>query len=79
MNTIIVNPALCNGCQTCYKSCFVDVIRWDKEKKMPKIAYPEDCVQCTCCELNCPKRAIKLIPDYDSYPFPREAVTTHMR
>lgn len=79
MNTIIVNPALCNGCQICYKSCFVDVIRWDQDKRMPKIAYPEDCVQCTFCEINCPQRAIKMIPDYESYPFPRKSVTTEIR
>ena len=76
MNTIIINDTVCVGCKTCYKACFVDVFRWDEEAKRPIVAYPEDCVQCTWCEVACKLRALKVIPDYDNYPFPREAVTT---
>ena len=72
MNTIIVNKELCNGCKTCFKACFIDVIKWDAEAKKPVIAYPEECVQCMYCEINCDKRAIKVVPDYKSYLFPRE-------
>jgi NAD-dependent dihydropyrimidine dehydrogenase PreA subunit len=74
MNKIIVNPALCIGCKICYKACFVDVIRWDKERNMPAIAYPQDCMQCNYCVINCPKRAIKVYPNFETYRFPREAV-----
>lgn len=72
MNTIIVNKELCNGCKTCFKACFVDVIKWDDAAKRPVIAYPEECVQCMFCELNCTKGAIKVHPKYESYLFPRE-------
>ena len=72
MNTIIVNKELCNGCKTCFKACFIDVIKWDAAAKKPVIAYPEECVQCMYCEINCPERAIKVHPKYDSYLFPRE-------
>ena len=75
INKIIINPALCVGCQVCYKSCYLDVLRWDEEKKMPKVAYPRDCVQCLVCQTNCPVRAIKVTPDYETYRFPREAVS----
>lgn len=74
MNTIIVNPVLCNGCQTCYKSCFVDVIRWDRDKRLPVIAYPQECVHCNYCQLNCKQRAIKVVPDYAGYMFPEQKV-----
>lgn len=72
MNTIIVNNELCNGCKICFKACFIDVIKWDSEAGRPVIAYPEECVQCMFCEINCTPRALKVIPKYDSYLFPRE-------
>jgi len=25
----------CTGCRMCYKACWLDVIRWDEEKKRP--------------------------------------------
>ncbi len=74
MNKIIVNRELCNGCRTCFKACFIDVIKWDAAKRKPIIAYPEECVQCMYCEINCSERAIKVIPDYQSYLFPRNSL-----
>ena len=38
------------------------------------IAYPEECVQCMFCEINCPVRAVKVIPDYAGYAFPRDNI-----
>jgi NAD-dependent dihydropyrimidine dehydrogenase PreA subunit len=72
VNNIIVNEELCSGCKTCFKACFIDIIKWDRATKKPVIAYPEECVQCMYCEINCPERAIKVIPDYQAYLFPRE-------
>ena len=40
----------------------------------PVIAYPEECVQCMFCEINCPVRAVKVIPDYAGYAFPRDNI-----
>ncbi len=54
MNKIIVNNELCTGCRSCFKSCFIDVIHWNEEERRPVIAYPEECVQCMFCEINCP-------------------------
>ena len=45
MNKIIVNEELCVGCQICFKSCFIDVIKWDAERRKPVVKYPEECVQ----------------------------------
>jgi NAD-dependent dihydropyrimidine dehydrogenase PreA subunit len=74
LNNIIVNKELCNGCRTCFRSCFIDVIKWDSVKRKPVIAYPEECVQCMYCEINCSERAIKVIPDYQAYLFPRNFI-----
>ena len=76
MNRIIVSKDLCIGCQICFKSFFIDVIKWDAVNIKPVIKYPEECVQCGFCEMNCPKRAIKMEPDYESYMFPRENIFT---
>lgn len=54
----------CVGCGLCYKACFVDVIRWDAEKKRPVFQYPEDCEHCFYCAAVCKKDAITIIPDY---------------
>ncbi|MGB9660758.1 MAG: 4Fe-4S dicluster domain-containing protein [Moorellaceae bacterium] len=69
MNVIKVDLEKCTGCKTCYKACFVDVIRWDDSNKRPVIAYPEDCVECNYCEISCPEEAISVIVDY-SKPWP---------
>jgi NAD-dependent dihydropyrimidine dehydrogenase PreA subunit len=74
MNKIILNKTLCTGCKTCFRACFIDVIRWDEERRQPIIAYPDDCVQCNYCVVNCPTRAIKVVPNYETYEFPRDAV-----
>jgi NAD-dependent dihydropyrimidine dehydrogenase PreA subunit len=69
VNTVKIDFASCDGCQICYKACFVDVFRWDESAKRPVVSYPEDCVQCNLCELNCPTSAITVIVDWDK-PFP---------
>ena len=63
---IVFDAEKCVGCQQCYKSCFVDVIRWDAEKKQPVFKYVEDCEHCFYCQSVCKKDAIEVIPDYSS-------------
>jgi NAD-dependent dihydropyrimidine dehydrogenase PreA subunit len=74
MADIIVNKELCTGCKTCFKACFIDVIKWDAEAKRPIIAYPDECVACNFCEICCKDRAIKVVPEYSEYLFPREHI-----
>jgi NAD-dependent dihydropyrimidine dehydrogenase PreA subunit len=52
----------CNGCGTCVNSCAVDVIRLDDKSKKAVAKYPEDCMLCGYCELDCPEGAIYLSP-----------------
>ena len=56
----------CVGCKLCYKACFVDVIRWDTEKKQPIFKYVEDCEHCFYCASVCKKNCIEVVPDYAS-------------
>jgi NAD-dependent dihydropyrimidine dehydrogenase PreA subunit len=69
VNAIEIDWAACNGCQICFKACFVDVSRWDNGANRPVVVCPEDCVQCNPCELNCPVGAINVVVDWDR-PFP---------
>jgi len=74
MNKIIINRELCNGCKICFKSCFVDAIGWDAGQKKPVEAYPEDCVHCMLCEVNCPQKALYVTEDLPNYRFPMDNV-----
>ncbi|SHO59289.1 4Fe-4S dicluster domain-containing protein [Vibrio quintilis] len=65
MNVIQIDKTRCSGCKSCYRACWVDVIRWDEENDCPLIAYPEDCVECGVCELSCFPQAIQVIPSFD--------------
>ncbi len=59
---IRIDQEVCKGCKMCVGACFVDVIRWDEERKKPIAAYIEDCVWCLACEAACPVNAIEVIP-----------------
>ena len=52
---------LCNGCGICVNSCMCDVIRMGEDKKA-LIQYPDDCMTCMYCELDCPQHAIFVSP-----------------
>ncbi|MFC2056775.1 ferredoxin family protein [Chloroflexota bacterium] len=52
----------CNGCKTCVDACPADVIRFDENKGVPYIAYPEDCDFCFLCEDTCPLNCIYVHP-----------------
>ena len=70
MNTIKIDAIECSGCKTCFNACFVDVFRWDATEDRPIVAYPEECVQCGTCELNCPAECIHVVVDYDNKYWP---------
>ena len=74
MNIVSIDFDLCNGCKTCMKACFVDVIRWDDSKKQPIVLYLEDCVACNACEAWCPRKCISVAPDlqmdFKEFPVP---------
>lgn len=53
----------CQGCKSCMKACFADVIRWDDAEDKPVAAYTDDCVWCLACEEACPVNCIEVIPN----------------
>ena len=58
-----INHELCIGCGVCVDTCPMDVIRLDKKIKKAVIKYPEDCMLCLYCELECPVYAIYISPE----------------
>lgn len=59
---------LCNGCGRCVNSCPMDVIRMDGAGDKAQIRYPEECMNCEQCVLDCAVNAITVTP-YKSVPF----------
>ncbi|MFZ2330666.1 MAG: ferredoxin family protein [Atribacterota bacterium] len=51
----------CTGCRSCYDQCPADAIGWDKEKRIPYMAYPDECNHCGVCWMECKFNAIKPI------------------
>nr|WP_320133984.1 ferredoxin family protein [uncultured Holophaga sp.] len=70
MNRIEIDLDRCIGCGSCYCACFVDVFRWDEAASRPRVAYPEDCVECNKCELACPAECLQVTPDYAGIAWP---------
>lgn len=65
-----VNENFCVHCGVCKDVCFTDVIRWDKQQKIPVAVYKEDCQLCCICEAACPSHAITVIPDWNLKYYP---------
>lgn len=58
-----IDAELCTGCGICVNSCPLDVIRMDGAGNKAIIAYPEECMCCAYCELDCPEGAIYVSPE----------------
>jgi len=63
-----IDPVLCNGCGICVKSCPADVIKMDEDSKKAVIQYPQDCVICCWCFVECPEDAVFISPVVKTSP-----------
>jgi len=61
-----IDPELCNGCGICVNICPMDVLRMDNKSKKAVIQYPEDCMLCEFCVLDCSENAISVSPEKSS-------------
>lgn len=62
VENITVDEDQCIGCKQCVRSCPVDVLRFDEEKKKAYAAYPDECEWCLICEEHCPANALHVQP-----------------
>lgn len=62
-----IDSAKCNGCGMCVNFCPMDVLLLD-DSGVASIAYPDDCMTCYNCELQCPMGAVKVDPFRKAIP-----------
>jgi NAD-dependent dihydropyrimidine dehydrogenase PreA subunit len=61
-----IDQDLCNGCGICVEICPMDVFRMDEGNNKAVIRYPEDCMLCEFCALDCPEDAVYVSPKKSS-------------
>jgi NAD-dependent dihydropyrimidine dehydrogenase PreA subunit len=57
-----IDELTCTGCGICIEKCPMDVLIINENVGKAVIKYPEDCMTCFECELNCPSGAIYVHP-----------------
>ena len=51
----IIDKEVCVACGMCVTICPQDVFFGSRKKKVPTVAYPDECWHCNACVLDCPK------------------------
>jgi NAD-dependent dihydropyrimidine dehydrogenase PreA subunit len=62
MSIVHIEPDNCNGCGICVNTCWMDVLRMEDSVNKAVVRYPDDCVLCAICEIDCPEHAIRVSP-----------------
>jgi len=57
-----IDQEKCTGCGICVALCPVDVFRMNRDNGRAIITYPEDCLTCYLCEMQCPEKAVSVNP-----------------
>ena len=60
MSVVRYDINACIGCKLCFEICPFDVFRFNKELRKSVIAYPENCITCGQCYVNCPGHSLAL-------------------
>jgi len=63
-----IDKEKCTGCGICMDICPTDTFRIDADTRKADIAYPEDCITCYICEMQCPQDAIYVHPFKEVMP-----------
>lgn len=67
MSVIRYDIDKCVGCMRCFQVCPMDVFRPSEDGKKAVIAYPESCIVCGQCYVNCPYHSLALSGEAFSY------------
>lgn len=57
-----VDTDRCCGCRHCIRRCMENVWQWDEEKNCAVPKYPDECVLCFQCEMDCLNNCIDIRP-----------------
>ena len=57
-----VDTDRCCGCKHCMRRCMENVWQWDEEKRCAYPKYPDECVLCFQCEMECLNNCIDISP-----------------
>ena len=58
--TFHVDTDRCCGCKHCIRRCMENVWAWDEEKGFAFPKYPDECVMCLQCEMECLNNCIDI-------------------
>ena len=67
MSVIRYDLDACIGCKRCFNICPQDVFRFNEEHRKSVIAYPESCISCGQCNVNCVGHSLAL--SYDAFGY----------
>jgi len=59
MVQITLHERACRGCEMCVEVCPTRVFDFDRERRLPVIKHPEDCIACLSCGYLCPSGALR--------------------
>lgn len=57
-----VDTERCCGCKRCIRRCMENVWHWNEEKRYAYPKYPDECVLCLQCEMECLNNVIDIYP-----------------
>jgi len=57
-NSLVYDPALCNGCGKCVEVCPHAV--YEMDGRLAVLVSSQACMECGACQLNCPTAAISV-------------------
>ena len=58
----VVATERCCGCKHCIRRCMEDVWHWDEQNGHAFPKFPDECVLCYQCEMECMNNCIEIVP-----------------